>query len=295
MIDDILSIIPELYNTAERFFKRSFFFRQDILKFFPNKESANYFRHKLNNLQLVPYAEWFDQPETGDILNLHHGGIKIHPAYRLDSAKFIETVRQFLRENDLLIEERLDYEKLHIHPNEVSYQHIRANRIIFCEGYKLIHNPWHHHLPLHANKGEYLIVSIPGFPENYTIQAGISIVPIGNALFWVGSDYQLQFENELPTPAKRMEYEIRLRQLLKVNFKVIAHGAGIRPTVSNERRPFVGCYPPGSPIALLNGLGAKGASYAPYFAHQLVNHLLDGHPLHNEADVTRFAFPHQPS
>jgi glycine/D-amino acid oxidase-like deaminating enzyme len=288
LIDELLSVVPKYYAYAEDFLGEKFFYRQDILKFFPNEEMRNFFIAKFQKNELPEYVSWLNGDVLSEYLNISYGGIRISPGYRLDSKKFVELFRQYFLKNNLLQEEKFQHELLKTDSDYVSYKNIKAKKIIFCEGYRLLQNPYHNHLPLYPNKGEYLITKIPGFPQTETIHANIGIVPIGNDLFWIGSDYQLQFENELPTEVKRIDFENALKQTLRTGFELIEHGAGIRPTVSNERRPFVGLCPDNSPIALLNGLGAKGVSYAPYFAKQLIEFLLNETSINKEANVARY-------
>jgi glycine/D-amino acid oxidase-like deaminating enzyme len=61
----------------------------------------------------------------------------------------------------------------------------------------------------------------------------------------------------------------------------------VRPATL-ERRPFAGFHPLFPVIGLLNGMGTKGCSLAPYFAHQLADHMIDQKPLLPEADIVRF-------
>jgi hypothetical protein len=41
-------------------------------------------------------------------------------------------------------------------------------------------------------------------------------------------------------------------------------------------------------IGILNGMGTKGCSLAPFFAKQLIRRLLSGESITAEADVSRF-------
>jgi glycine/D-amino acid oxidase-like deaminating enzyme len=41
-------------------------------------------------------------------------------------------------------------------------------------------------------------------------------------------------------------------------------------------------------LGILNGMGTKGVSLAPYFARQLAQHLLHGTPIMPEASIDRF-------
>ena len=173
----------------------------------------------------------------------------------------------------------------------VRYRDIRARRVIFCDGIEGFHRPWFNLLPFSPNKGEALIAHIPPLspeaPPKTMFKRGISLIPLGNDLYWVGSSYEWSFKEEGPTAAFRSKTEGILRNWLKVPFTIVDHLAAIRPATL-ERRPFVGFHPVYPALGILNGMGTKGCSLAPYFARQLANHLTQGSPIHPEADVRRF-------
>jgi glycine/D-amino acid oxidase-like deaminating enzyme len=75
---------------------------------------------------------------------------------------------------------------------------------------------------------------------------------------------------------------------MKVPFEIVAHKAAVRPATL-ERRPFVGFHPLQNNVAILNGMGTKGSSLAPFFAHQLAQHLVPGFPIADAADIKRFS------
>ena len=93
----------------------------------------------------------------------------------------------------------------------------------------------------------------------------------------------------IPTPHRqfREKTEALLKEWLKVTFKIVDHLAGVRPATL-ERRPFVGLHPLHPSIGILNGMGTKGCSLAPYFAKQLVEHMLHQKTLNPEANIHRF-------
>jgi len=74
---------------------------------------------------------------------------------------------------------------------------------------------------------------------------------------------------------------------LKLPFTIIDHRAAVRPATL-ERRPFVGFHPQYNSVGIFNGMGTKGCSLAPFFANQLVQHIIHRTPIHSEADVKRF-------
>jgi glycine/D-amino acid oxidase-like deaminating enzyme len=142
-------------------------------------------------------------------------------------------------------------------------------------------------LPFAPNKGEALIVEIKDLPNQAIYKNNITIVPWKDQLFWVGSNYEWEFTDTKPSIDFRNKMEMALRQLLKIPFNVVDHIAGIRPA-NQERRPFVGLHPSYPAIGICNGMGTKGCSLAPYFAHQLIAHCEQGSPIHPEASLERF-------
>jgi glycine/D-amino acid oxidase-like deaminating enzyme len=175
----------------------------------------------------------------------------------------------------------------------VRYQDIKAEYIIFADGAAAFDNPWFGLLPFSLNKGEALVVRIPQLLPDYIYKKGLTLVPLMNergaheALYWVGSSYQNQFADALPSAAFRESTVAQLRQWLRMDFTVEDHKAGVRPATV-ERRPFVGLHPQHLRVGILNGMGTKGCSLAPYFAWQLVQHLQTGAAIVPEADVQRF-------
>jgi glycine/D-amino acid oxidase-like deaminating enzyme len=119
------------------------------------------------------------------------------------------------------------------------------------------------------------------------VKKGISLVPWEGNLYWAGSSYEWSFEHAQPTELFRLRTESALREWLKLPFHTVDHLAAVRPATL-ERRPFVGFHPVHPVIGILNGMGTKGCSLAPYFAHKLVQYVLTGAPIQADADVRRF-------
>ena len=107
-------------------------------------------------------------------------------------------------------------------------------------------------------------------------------------LFWLGSIYLWEYENLDITQDFRNKAESILKEWIRIPFRIVDHLAGLRPATL-ERRPFVGLHPQHKQIGILNGMGTKGCSLAPYFARQLADHLLFHMDITPEADVRRFS------
>jgi len=97
----------------------------------------------------------------------------------------------------------------------------------------------------------------------------------------------MEFPDDQPTELFRKQTELLVRSWLKVPFKIVDHKASVRPA-NIERRPFVGFHPTYKNVGILNGMGTKGCSLAPFFAKQLTDHLNSGNEILAEADIKRF-------
>ena len=113
------------------------------------------------------------------------------------------------------------------------------------------------------------------------------MAPLMKNLYWVGSSYLWDYDNEEPTEAFRTQTQHLLNGWLKVPFKIVDHKASVRPA-NVERRPFVGFHPIYTQVGILNGMGTKGCSLAPFFAKQFTDQICNAVPLMPDADISRF-------
>ena len=111
---------------------------------------------------------------------------------------------------------------------------------------------------------------------------------VEDGIYWIGSNYSWEFTDDKPSDQFKKQTASLLNNWLKVPFKIVDHQASIRPA-NVERRPFVGFHPVYKNIGLLNGMGTKGCSLAPFFAKQLTEHITSGKEILPEADIKRFS------
>jgi glycine/D-amino acid oxidase-like deaminating enzyme len=172
--------------------------------------------------------------------------------------------------------------------NGVRYRDVEAGWVIFCDGVASATAGFFERLPFAPNKGEVLIIEVEGgVPESLAFKRGINLTPWDKGLYWVGSSYEWSFDDPGPTALFRERTEALLRGWLKVPFRTVEHLASVRPATL-ERRPFVGLHPVHRSVGILNGMGTKGCSLAPYFARQLAGLLGQKEAILPEADVGRF-------
>jgi glycine/D-amino acid oxidase-like deaminating enzyme len=178
---------------------------------------------------------------------------------------------------------------LSIRDHQAFYESITADKIVFCDGIASMNYEWFNLLPFSPNKGEVLLIESKDLNNEHIFKQGLMLAPLfEDNIFWVGSSYQWQFEHGSPTPEFLEKTKAVLNKWLKVPYKVIDHRAAVRPATL-ERRPFVGFHPQHTSIGILNGMGTKGTSLAPFFANQLAQHICFDAPIMPEADVKRFS------
>ncbi len=258
----------------------------NILDFHPTPQMVLSFAERIREEK--DYLRTPDSPDTWkQWFNFDFSIGETAPCWLVDMHSLLENWRKVLIQKNMLLDEMFNENDCSFGKEEIRYKGITAQKIIFCEGTSGFENSYFKMLPYARNKGEALIVSIPGLPRSHIYKQGITIVPWKEGLFWVGSSYEWDFNNLEPTAAFRKKVETQLRQWLKLPFKVIEHLSADRPA-NMERRPFVGLHPVYNSIGIFNGMGTKGCSLAPYFSNEFTNYLVQGTKLHPQVDVRRF-------
>ncbi|MBZ4187520.1 NAD(P)/FAD-dependent oxidoreductase [Niabella beijingensis] len=287
-LDDILLPFAEkAYTAMGTFLDIPAITKTAIVDFFPNPFMKESFLKKLS--QKEDYIRLLeDDRQFAPYFNYEFGAGCIAPAYVVNMAGLLPAWRNFLRQQHKLIEEPFDFSQLDAAGRVIQYREHTADRILFCDGAAGAANPYFSLLPFALNKGEAVIIEAPELPSGLLFKKSMLLAPlVETGLFWAGTNYIWDFTDEAPTEAFRQATEQTLRQWLKVPFRILDHKAAVRPATV-ERRPFAGFHPVYPNIGILNGMGTKGCSLAPYFSHQLVEHLLHQRPLLPEVDISRF-------
>ena len=290
MDDEVIPFAWHAYNEMSILLNEPAITQNSIIEFFPNLQLQEVFLQRIKEgcEYLHPYP---DQNDFNKLFSFYYGCGKIDPAYTVHLEILLPAWRKELRSKDLLLEEDFKIDDLKETGKKIHYKNIIADKIIFCDGINSFNYSFFKYLPFAFNKGEALIVEIPGLQGSYIFKKGIALVPIKNMqsnLFWVGSTYLWDFDNAEPSHKFYEETEDALKKWLKIPFTIIDHKAAIRPATV-ERRPFVGMHPYHPNIGILNGMGTKGCSLAPFFAKQLADHLVYQKEISPEADIKRFA------
>lgn len=288
MIETLLPYVWDKYHQLGSELGITAISQKNVTDFFPSPQMRESFVKRVE--EKGDYVSLpAEQEHFRPFFNYEFGCGEIQPVYTAHLESIIPAWRLKLIEQGLLREEQFQLNELIIAHDHIRYKDIEARKIIFCDGAASAQNPWFELLPFAPNKGEALFVNIPGLPNNRIYKKGMLLVPMVQPdQWWLGSAYEWEFADELPSASFRIKAEQLLQQWVKLPYTITDHIASVRPATL-ERRPFVGLHPVHSSIGILNGMGTKGCSLAPYFAGQLVRHLEYGKALDPEGDVKRFA------
>ncbi len=228
-----------------------------------------------------------DTKEYEKFFEIAHGIGITAPCMLVSLQKLLPAWREKLIDSDSLIASPFDIKDCAVTNSGIVYKNIHAEKLILCNGVSGFDNEYFNRLPYALSKGEAITVYIPGLPETVIYKQGMNLVPLGDGLFWIGSSFEWEFEHDQPTAIFRARVEELLNNWLKIPYEMKEHKASIRPA-SLERRPFVGLHPVYPSIGILNGMGTKGCSLAPYFSHEFAQNLLFHSSITPSADINRF-------
>jgi glycine/D-amino acid oxidase-like deaminating enzyme len=258
-----------------------------ILDFFENREELELFTGKLAGESRYLSME-ADGHRWEFYFKYSYGIGQIAPCLLVDLRAVVNGLGAWLKKTGCYLEERFIWRDCLVETDRVFYKNIEAGKIICCEGADGTENPFFGMLPWSKDKGEAIIASIPGLPRNQIYKRHISIAPWhGDDLFWIGATHDWKFTDMEPSDAFRIKVGEQLDNWLKIPYTIKDHLVARRPA-NLERKPFSGLHPKYSSVGILNGMGGKGASMAPYFASELAMHLAEGKPITAEANVLRF-------
>ncbi len=282
----LIPLAEKNYTELERFTGSTFFYRHPIIKIHKNESIVEEWLKIQSSTNISPYINILpDLSKYTRYLDYRYGAIGVSPGFRLHTTELISAYKN--RAAEKIIIGNFDYYSLKINTDGFVYNDNSYKNIVFCEGVATQQNPWFNFIAFKPAKGECLIIDIPNFETNEIIIKGIILIPLGGNKFWVGATNTWNDLSNTPTEAGRTELENGLQHLLKLPYTVLEHKAAVRPSI-RDRTPVVGQHPEINNMYVLNGLGTKGTSLAPYYAKQLFEHITNGAAINKEVAVNRF-------
>lgn len=289
LAETLLENLDNTYLELESLLNTKFYFKQKILQIFQQNELEIY-----NHISDLPK----DDPRkqyieiNNEIKNFKHidnsfGSAFINKGGWINTEELINSFSDYLKSKNQVINIEINYDDLYFKDNKWHYKNYIFDKVIFCEGFKSIHNPYFKHLPFQLCKGEVLHVDIKNIEKDFILKKGIYLVNLKNDIYKVGASYEWKDLTLSPTQ-KGIDFIInKLKNFINSDYKIITTKAGIRPTVL-DKKPLIGEHHDFKGLYIFNGLGTKGVMLAPYFSEMLINNILYNKEILSDVDIKRF-------
>ena len=282
-----LEVALPFYESLEKKLKTQLDYKFSTRKVFKSIEEQNNWYLASDKPLLSDYMNPEIISEKIDAIQGDFGFGEVYQTGRIDTLSLINNYRAYLTDQNLIRYEKFEHSQINFSDNDIHYKEIVTNRIVFCEGFGIIQNPFFNYLPLNEAKGETLTIHAPALNVDFLIKSTIFVLPMGNDLYKVGATFNWTDKTSDATQEGRDELVEKLEKVIHTPYEIIDQSAGIRPTVSG-RRPLVGIHPKYPKLAVLNGLGTRGVMIGPSVAKELYNFLEDQIALDSEIDCSRF-------
>lgn len=287
LVDDLYPQLLDTYAELEERFGIKLFHPLQIKKVL-GKGEAEFWQKKWAENKLQLYLEAKPDRLPHPFLQADFGIGTVALSGRVDLKQLVQKMDNELQQQQCIRFEKLNLKALKLEENQVCYQDIRAEKILFCEGHAVSENPFFKALRFRHTKGEVLRIKTNNYNGNFILNKAMFLMPEGEQFFRLGATYDWKDLSLQTTTKAREELEEKLVAVFTDQFVVIDHQTGIRPT-THDRRPVIGLHPEYPQVGIFNGLGSKGAMLGPYFARQFAAFLCgEISELHPEATINRY-------
>jgi glycine oxidase len=227
------------------------------------------------------------------------GGFAMRSA-QLDSALYLAASRAAFSVGGHYADGKLDWQNdVAIADHRIAVRGQTTRWLISCEGYAARLNPYFAEVPFNAAKGEILTLRFDG-PQQSSVppcmppsdpssqvpvlHRGIWLAPSGQPnVFRAGSTYDLKQLDQQPTASARAHLERQLAEFCDKSYAVLDHQAAVRPILA-QNRVLTGVHSRHARLGYFNGLGSKGALYAPWYARRFAAYLTAERTVQSDAD-----------
>jgi len=286
MADEFIEELETFYPNAEKILESHFYIERPVHRVHGSKQERDKWFEKNKLPGFEPYLfEPTSAHATAVEPNPEFGQGEVRHAGYLDTPEFLSSSRRYFVEQEMLREAELS-----LAPSLTELESLigqKPARIIDCRGSKSAESPWWSYLPFGLTKGEVLTIKSEQLNLDRTFNAGFFLLPLGDNLFKLGATFSWKDKSLQPTEAGKQELIEKFEKYFSVDYEIVDHRAGIRPTVQ-DRRPLIGCHPVIRDLYLFNGLGTKGVMLAPFLSREFVQSIIEDKPLSPEVDIKRF-------
>lgn len=288
-VDDYLPVAHKRYRTMEEILGRELLFEVPMWRLLRNEKERDVWQKRKKDAEYDAYlGEWLECKQLEPPFVAPLGGFAQQQTGYLDTNALLEGVREYLLETGRYRPQHIDYNEIKPEGEFVRFDGLTSKRVIFCEGYKAMYNPWFDWLPFTPAKGEILSLQLQQTLPKAMINAGRWLMPRADGSYRLGATYEHEQLDEVITEEAKQTLLDALPGLLQQpgDITVTGHQAGVRPATT-DRQPFIGLHPDLPQLAIFNGFGSKGSLLIPWHAETFADALLCECALPITSDIRR--------
>lgn len=283
-----LEVAIPFYGNLEKKLRVKLNYPLPVFRRFASIEEQNLWFEACDKKGLSEYLSVEIHPNKNPKIDAPFGYGEVLGTGRIDTRTLVTSYKTYLNSKDILTAQTFEHCELRLGEGHIKYKSLKARKIVFAEGFGMKKNPYFNYLPMQGSKGEYLFIKAPDLKERKAIKSSIFCIPEADDIYRVGANYAREDKTNEPTGAAKSELLKKWDSLIRCEYEVIDHVAGVRPTVS-DRMPLVGRHPQHHDMYVLNGFGSRGVMTGPYASEQLYKSISEDFTLDGELNIARFA------
>lgn len=277
-VEEVMSFYKDFYSYCEDLLDTDFLFERKICKKVSDSEELTWYEKNLSQINATNSFE----------ISLDKDHLILEGASYLDFQKYLSASQSFFQSKNAFYIEKFDHEHLISFENNFRYKDFVFDQIIFAEGWKVKENKYFEYLPMQSVKGELLLFSsAESLKKDTVLYSSEYMLPREDDTFSLGATYERNILDEKISDQGLQLLQSALQSFEIHDYKILNHLAGIRPFVI-DRKAVLGRHPYFQNMYILNGMGSKGAMYAPWLAKQLMQTIYSAYVLDDKIDVKRF-------
>lgn len=283
---EVFACFPKFYKELEKLVNAKFFHEMPVFRFFQNMQEQNHWL-SLPAAEVPAFVQEITRPGNySEFIKDSYGGILLNNSGYLNVSIFLKALKNYFMELGIYRQEKVTLDNINWQ-SPFAVNGSTADRLILCLGYEGVRKTPFGDKPFNAVKGELLEVETSVQLPEMIFNGPAFILPQSDGLIKVGATYDFNDETMETTIKAREILLERIHSFFLPEIRIRNQIAGFRPS-SVDRRPVAGEHPHNKKLGILNGLGTKGVSLAPYISKLLADKFENGKELDREIDIKRF-------
>lgn len=286
-VNTLLPCAKQTYQQLSAFFQQDFYIEKDMQRIVRSNKELLKFQQRIQDNAYLEYLQPEIKPAP-DLITAPLGIIQQKQTGYLLTQKLLSCLQNFLQEKQSYQAEQFNYQDLQF-SKDILWHDISAKKVIFCEGYQAIYNPWFKYLPFQLAKGEILTLTAQQAIPTNILNYGRWFIPLSEHQFRTGATFDhIALDTQTSQQGKITLLDALTQIVPTLNNAILnKQQANIRPTTL-DKAPFIGQHPEYKNLMIFNGFGAKGSLQIPYYSQNFVQHLLHNKLIETKVDCQRY-------